>query len=72
MDEYASRRFISTCTVENTTPNSAVIRPTASSSTPHHQMRLCNKSNDTRNMPYRAIFSITPLISAENGDGAAG
>ncbi|MDT4880562.1 hypothetical protein FQZ97_1163300 [compost metagenome] len=23
-------------------------------------------------MPYSAIFSITPLISAENGDGAAG
>ena len=72
IDEYASKRFISTWTVEKTTPNKAVARPTPISNTPHHQMCVCSKSNDTRKIPYSAIFSMTPLINADTGEGAAG
>jgi hypothetical protein len=51
IDEYASRRFISVCTVLNTTPNSALAKPSANRTTPHHQAPPCSRSKETRSSP---------------------
>src|SRR6185503_5419508 len=39
---------------------------------PHHHTGCPNKSKVTRNNPYSAVLSMTPLKSAETGEGAAG
>ena len=39
---------------------------------PHHQTGSSSKSKVTRSTPYSAVLSMTPLMSAETGDGAAG
>ena len=51
IDEYASSRFMSVCTDAKMTPNSAVARPAASSTAPHHHCGACSRSNVMRNMP---------------------
>ena len=51
IDEYARRRFMSDCTAANTTPNSAVQRPSASATTPHHHNWTSSRSKVTRSTP---------------------
>ncbi len=72
MDEYASSRFMSVCTAANTTPYRALNSPSASGKRPHHQSGRPSRSKLTRIIPYSATSSMTPLISAETGEGAAG
>ena len=63
---------MSVCTAANTAPNIAVNNPSDRATTPHHQSCVDSRSRLTRRRPYMAVFSITPLIKADTGDGAAG
>ena len=63
---------MSVCAAANTMPYSAVNRPRLTGSRPHHHSGPPSRSKATRSMPYTATFSITPLIRADTGEGAAG
>ena len=63
---------MSVWTAAKTTPNSALNRPIPSTSAPHHHSPVWSRSKVTRSTPYTAVFSISPLIIAETGEGAAG
>ncbi len=51
IDEYASSRFMSVCTVAKITPNSAVSKPSTSAVTPHHHSCVWSRSKVTRSRP---------------------